>query len=238
MDNFHSDPCDKMLKYLTTFFHPTNIEDGFSLAIRSGSQGARLTHNHETQYWYINQTLNLWREIAHEMFYLWMMSDDDMLDNDYRLRDTGQGLQRLQSCPSVSKAMHTILHKAQQKAGMWVGSSVIHLGDSNVPNAFMFIDKYNQVARILNPIIATLEKIEDIAKDEGIHTYIRDNFGGVTNLRKQIVCDFFRMAFDGSGADNFFSAGNELDSVCSLFVTFEQVGEKILMNASATLFSL
>ncbi|KAF8927784.1 hypothetical protein EDD21DRAFT_379528 [Dissophora ornata] len=205
------DPCDKMLKYLTTYFKPTTAEENFSLAIRSGSQGARLTHNHETQYWYINQTLNLWREIAHEMFYLWMLSDQDMLNNDYRLRDTGQGLQRLQSCPAVSKAMHTILHKAQQKAGVWVGSSVIHLGDSNVPNAFLFIDKYNQVARILNPIILTLEKIEDIAKDEGINAYIRDSFGGVTNLRKMIVCDFFRMAFDGSGADNFFSAGSCID---------------------------
>ncbi|KAG9327461.1 hypothetical protein KVV02_000410 [Mortierella alpina] len=205
------DPCDKMLKYLTKFFLPTSIEEGFSLAIQSGRQGARLTHDHETQYWYINQTLNLWREIAHEMFYLWMLSDDDMLNNDYRLRDTGQGLQRLQSCPAVSKAMHTILHKAQQKAGVWVGSSVIHLGDSNVPNAFMFIDKYNQVARILNPIILCLEKIGDIAKDEGIHAYIRDTFGGVNNLQKTIVCDFFRMAFDGSGADNFFSAGSCID---------------------------
>ncbi|KAF8935388.1 hypothetical protein BGZ52_011885 [Haplosporangium bisporale] len=205
------DPCDKMLRYLTMFFQPTTTEEGFSLAIQSGRQGARLTHNHETQYWYINQTLNLWREIAHEMFYLWMLSDQDMLDNDYRLRDTGQGLQRLQNCPAVSKAMHTILHKAQQKAGYWVGSSVIHLGDSNVPNAFMFIDKYNQVARILNPIITTLEKIEEIAKDEGIHTYIRDTFGGVQHLRKTIVCDFFRMAFDGSGADNFFSAGSCID---------------------------
>ncbi|KAI8353702.1 hypothetical protein B0O80DRAFT_386562 [Mortierella sp. GBAus27b] len=205
------DPCDKMLKYLTTFFHPTNMEEGFSLAIQSGRQGARLTHNHETQYWYINQTLNLWREIAHEMFYLWMLSDDDLLGNDYRLRDTGQGLQRLQSCPSVSRAMHTILHKAQQKAGYWVGSSAIHLGDINVPNAFMFIDKYNQVARILNPIVLTLEKLDDIIKDDGMNAYIRDTFGGVPNLRKTILSDFFRMAFDGSGADNFFSAGSCID---------------------------
>ncbi|KAF9579841.1 hypothetical protein BGW38_003733, partial [Lunasporangiospora selenospora] len=205
------DPCDKMLKYLTQFFQPNAVEDGYSLAIQSGRQGARLTHNHETQYWYINQTLNLWREIAHEMFYLWMLADDDMLNNDYRLRDTGQGLQRLQSCPSISKAMHTILHKAQQKAGYWVGSSVIHLGDSNVPNAFMFIDKYNQVARILNPIISTLDKLEEIVKDDGISTYINDTYGGVQSLRKEIVCDFFRSAFDGSGADNFFSAGSCID---------------------------
>ncbi|KAF9969945.1 hypothetical protein BGZ73_007493 [Actinomortierella ambigua] len=205
------DPCDKMLKYLTMFFSPNSFEDGYSLAIQYGQGGARLTHDHETQYWYINQTLNLWREIAHEMFYLWKLSDKDMLGNDYRLRDTGQGLHRMQDCPAVSKAMHRILHSAQQRARRWIGSSVIHLGDSNVPNAFMFIDKYNQVARILNPIVLTLEKIEVIAKDEDIHEYLRNTYGGVQELRKQIVCDFFRHAFDGSGADNFFSAGSCID---------------------------
>jgi hypothetical protein len=74
---------------------------------------------------------------------LWSLSDQDLLSehNTYRLRDTGQGLNRVQMCPAVSKCMHSILHRAQQKAGYWVGSSVIHLGDKNVPNALMFIDK-------------------------------------------------------------------------------------------------
>ena len=77
------------------------------------------------------------------MFKLWTMADYDMLseDNTYRLRDTGQGLNRVQGCASVSRVMHGILHKAQQKARHWVGSSVIHLGDKNVPNALVFIDK-------------------------------------------------------------------------------------------------
>jgi hypothetical protein len=45
----------------------------------------------------------------------------------------------------VLKAVKRILHEAQKKCGVWVGSSVVHLGDDNVPNALHFIDKYNQV---------------------------------------------------------------------------------------------
>ncbi len=38
-------------------------------------------------------------------------------------------------------------------------------------------------------------------------TYIKSGFGGVENAKKIILADFFRHAFDGSGADNFFDAG-------------------------------
>ncbi len=58
-----------------------------------------------------------------------------------------QGLQRVQQAPAISKAMHSLLWRCQQRIGHWVGSSVIHLGDHNVPNALMFIDKYTQVGR-------------------------------------------------------------------------------------------
>ena len=39
--------------------------------------------------------------------------------------------------------------------------------DHNVPNALNFIDKYNQVARILGPISITLGNIERLYKEDG-----------------------------------------------------------------------
>jgi hypothetical protein len=150
------DPCDRMIALLQTYFRPDSSEPGFNLGIGYGQGGARLTHSHEKQYQYVLQSLSLWREMNHNMFKLWCLSEQDMLDetNGYRLRDTGQGLNRVQGCPNVARAVHAILHATQQRVGSWVGSSVVHLGDTNVPNALMFIDKYTQVSRILSPIVS------------------------------------------------------------------------------------
>ncbi|KAI8369389.1 uncharacterized protein BYT42DRAFT_584225 [Radiomyces spectabilis] len=207
------DPCEKMLRYLERYFHPSEAEAGYSLSIAAGAEGHRLSHDHETQYIYVNQTLKLWREILNEMFMLWTLADQDMLStsNPYRLCQTGQGLHRVQACPAVSREMHRTLFKAQKKAGTWIGSSVIHLGDKNVPNALMFIDKYNQVARILGPICITLDKLEELSRNEGLQKFINKKFGSVDRCRKEILADFFRGAFDGSGADNFYDAGSCID---------------------------
>ncbi|KAI9090158.1 hypothetical protein DFS34DRAFT_637830 [Phlyctochytrium arcticum] len=207
------DPCDKMIAYLQQFFDANKEETGFSLAIRSGKGGARLSHDHNKQYQYVLQSLTLWREIMHDMFMLWTLAEQDLLspNNPYRLRDTGQGLNRVQPAPKVSRMMHTILHRAQQRVGYWVGSSVIHLGDHNVPNALMFIDKYTQIYRILLPICNTLNQIDNLHKNPGLAKYIDEQFNGPDNLRKTILVDFFRHAFDGSGADNFFDAGSCID---------------------------
>ncbi|KAJ3076375.1 hypothetical protein HDU98_003629 [Podochytrium sp. JEL0797] len=208
------DPCDKMIAYLQSNFSPDKPNKPFSLAISAGYGGARLSHDHKKQYNFVLQSLTLWREIMHDMFMLWGLAENDLLSetNGYRLRDTGQGLNRMQAAPKTSRLMHTVLHRAQQRVGYWVGSSVIHMGDANVPNALMFIDKYTQIYRILLPIVRCLESIDDLAKNnDGISKYFDDTFGGPDMLRLHILSDFFRHAFDGSGADNFFSAGSCID---------------------------
>ncbi|KAJ3013577.1 hypothetical protein HKX48_005663 [Thoreauomyces humboldtii] len=208
------DPCDKMIEHLQRYFQPNDPEDSFSLAIRTGRGGARLSHDHSKQYAYVIQSLTLWREIMHDMFMVWTLAEGDLLaeNNMYRLRDTGQGLNRVQAAPKVSRMMHTILHRAQKKVGYWVGSSVIHLGDHNVPNALIFIDKYTQIYRILLPICNCLSQLPVLVeKDAGVAKYIDSEFDGVENLTKTILADFFRHAFDGSGADNFFDAGSCID---------------------------
>ncbi|KAG6850643.1 hypothetical protein H0H93_010835 [Arthromyces matolae] len=208
------DPCERMINYLKEYFHPTQAKDNkSSLAIRSGKNGARLSHDHGKQYAYVLQSLTLWREILHDMFHLWSLAEQDLLAENvpYRLRDTGQGLNRVQASPKTSRMMHNILHKAQRSVGTWIGSSVIHMGDHNVPNALMFIDKYTQIYRILLPICTTLSLIPSLATKPAIRSYIDDEFGSTDNLIREILGDFFRHGFDGSGADNFFDAGSCID---------------------------
>eukprot|EP01095_Lingulamoeba_sp_RSL-Kostka_P009020 TRINITY_DN3077_c4_g2_i2.p1 TRINITY_DN3077_c4_g2~~TRINITY_DN3077_c4_g2_i2.p1 ORF type:complete len:632 (-),score=224.65 TRINITY_DN3077_c4_g2_i2:123-2018(-) len=213
---FNRDPIDKMIELLTSFFSPKKYEEKYSLSIFGGQDGSRLTHSHERQYHYCLQSLTLWREISNDMFRLWYLADQDLVDNkqDYRLKDTGQGCHRIQQSPRVAQAMREILHRVQKKVGQgseWVGSSVVHLGDDNVPNALMFIDKYTQVPRILNPIVLTIKNLPGLLKNKGIKKYVDQAFGGPEELKKLILWDFFRHAFDGSGADNFFDAGSCID---------------------------
>jgi hypothetical protein len=50
-------------------------------------------------------------------------------------------------------------------------------GDHNVPNALMFIDKYNQVPRILNPIVLCIEKIDELMQNPKLAKYLQ-SLGG------------------------------------------------------------
>ncbi|KAH7333769.1 hypothetical protein B0J17DRAFT_676790 [Rhizoctonia solani] len=215
------DPCEIMIGYLKKYFHPTKctptktVEEAAkveqpSLAIRNGRNGARLSHDHSKQYTYVLQSLTLWREILGDMFHLWTLAETDLLSTTgpYRLRDTGQGLNRVQHAPKTSREMHAILGRAQRDLGSWVGSSVIHMGDHNVPNALLFIDKYSQVYRILLPITNVLSHISN---DPRVRGYAIREFGGVEEATRMVLVDFFRSAFDGSGADSYFDAGSCID---------------------------
>jgi hypothetical protein len=164
---FNRDPVVKMIDLLQAYFKPDSHEAGFSLAITAGQGGARLSHSHTHQFEYVLQSMTLWRHILHNMYkvtqhfvtctranpvnsdvlihlvlasQLWFMAEADLLDpaNRYRLMDTGQGLNRVQNCPRVGRAMASILYQTQRELGSWVGSSVIHLGDRNVPNSLMY----------------------------------------------------------------------------------------------------
>jgi hypothetical protein len=101
-------------------------------------------------------------------------------------------------------------------SGAWVGSSVVHLGDHNVPNAFVFLDKYTQVSRILGPIVLVIESIPRMLRDHpALGEYVRAEFGTAENLVTAILSDFFRHGFDGGGADNFFDAGSVRQEACA-----------------------
>lgn len=211
---FNREPCDRLLNLLKEYFDPNDPGPSeYSLSIQEGVGGARLSHPHQRQYTFVLQSMTLWREVLDNMFQLWHLAEEDLLDEEhpYQLADTGQGHQRVQKSPRSVVAMQKILAKVQRKVGGWVGSSTVHLGDHNVPNALMFIDKYIQVPRFLGPLVLTLDKIPTLASSSsGMKAYI-DSFGGSQKLQKLILADFFRHAFDGSGADNFFDAGSCID---------------------------
>ena len=57
---FNRDPVDRMIGYLRTCFRPDGFQDGYSLGISIGVNGARLYHSHERQYHYVLQSLMLW----------------------------------------------------------------------------------------------------------------------------------------------------------------------------------
>ncbi|KAI2513699.1 Protein of unknown function (DUF2009) [Fragilaria crotonensis] len=187
-----------------------NLRYGFSAFSTSGSTGPTLSHSHSTQYTFCWQSLRLWQKVQRHMHKLWVCADEDLLSTStsYQLYNTGQGLHRVQSCPSVAKVMRSLLTSTQSEAGApWVGLSVIHLGDRDVPNALVFIDKYTQIPRFLNPICSFLHDLDTVTADEAgesnvvFKNYITTNFGTPDRLRKLVLCDYFKHGFDGSGDD-------------------------------------
>eukprot|EP01064_Diplonema_japonicum_P034326 TRINITY_DN7079_c0_g1_i1.p1 TRINITY_DN7079_c0_g1~~TRINITY_DN7079_c0_g1_i1.p1 ORF type:complete len:470 (+),score=112.07 TRINITY_DN7079_c0_g1_i1:47-1456(+) len=197
----------KMIDLLKQYFHP---ETGLSINEKYGDisigrgGGSMLSHSHHSHYYYVLESLTLWKCIMSDIFNLWSVAEADMLDpsRQYRMRNTGQGTHRMKSAPLTGSAMRSHIAEAQrQMGGKWVGSQIVHLGDDDVPNALVFIDKYTQVPRIINPIIKVVEAIDTIAELPGQGAYLERKFGSPEDCKVAILQDFFRHAFDGSGDD-------------------------------------
>jgi Protein of unknown function (DUF2009) len=177
---------------------------GLSAYGSGGNEGPTLSHSHGTQYVFVWQSLRLWCKVMRNMHRLWVCADDDLLSTTttYHLFNTGQGLNRVQACPKAGKVMRSLLHSTQQEAGAaWVGLSVIHLGDRDVPNALVFIDKYTQIPRFLSPIVTFVQSIPDLCEDKRIGNYIKEHFGSEEKLKLTVLADYFKHGFDGSGDD-------------------------------------
>jgi len=219
--NSNRAPIDATLALLRKHFDPRRFPEGPPpqklLAIQDGGSGARLSHPHARQFKFAEQSLLLWREIVGDMFRHWHGAEADLLSGDapYALRDTGQGLQRVQPCPRSYAAMRQTLARASRSSSSgeaWVGSSMIHMGDHNVPNALVFLDKYAQVARILRPLVSVLARARQLCGDDPeLKRLVDDAFGSPEDFEVSVLADFFRHAFDGSGADNFYDAGSCVD---------------------------
>lgn len=221
-------PAQQMLKFLEDNFDPEREEKPFSLTLRGSSRGVysspsslyskyglsayssgssegpTLSHSHSTQYTFVWQSLRLWCKVMRHMHRLWVCADDDLLSttSSYHLYNTGQGLNRVQNCPRVRKVMSNLLHQTQTEAGTsWVGLSVIHLGDRDVPNALIFIDKYTQIPRFLSPLVKFLQDLPELCSDERVGNYVLEHFGSVQKLKMTVLADYFKHGFDGSGDD-------------------------------------
>ena len=100
--------------------------------------------------------------------------------------------------------------KAQQHTTTWNYDFRTHVNGPRSTRRFsrLILRLLSQVSRILGPIVSCLEQLAVLhEKDDHIKTLIDTGYGGLEKLKKDILFDFFRSAFDGSGADNFFDAG-------------------------------
>ena len=66
-------------------------------------------------------------------------------------------------------------------------------------SALVFIDKYTQVPRILAPIVQCIESLPKLVEDSAFHAYVSQEWGSIDGLRLQILSDFFKHGFEGSG---------------------------------------
>lgn len=215
-------PIRKLKIWLAEF---KSLEDEHSLAIRSGKGGACLSHSHRQQIGYVMEALTLWEEVHKNIFAFWETVEDDMVTDcrGYRYRDTGQGFHRVCGGSSTYGLMMAAISRAHEKMGGWVGSKVVHLGDNDVPNPLVFIDKYTIIPRLLSPIVQCIESLDAAFSDDepypGFRKLLLGNCTSPEQLKRGVLADFFRHGFDGSGDDGGSCIDGRLTSAwnwCSL----------------------
>lgn len=208
-------PIKKLVSWLELYFVKDKAQSP-SIEIRSGRNGSCLSHNHDTQVQYVKESLTLWHIIQRDIFDFWQTVEEDMIldcRGSYRFCDTGQGYHRMLAAPKTFGRMNSALSEAHQAMGGWVGIKVVHLGDRDVPNALVFIDKYTIIPKMLTPIVQTIERLDEIFDEEkqelhpGVRNLLLSKYGSGDSLKRKILADFFKHAFDGSGDDG----GNCID---------------------------
>ncbi|CBZ26211.1 conserved hypothetical protein [Leishmania mexicana MHOM/GT/2001/U1103] len=219
---FNTRPLRTLRRWLSRDFESLPSDDVYSISIRHGRGGACFTHSHATHCQYVAESLLLWENVQKNILNLWEAAEDDMLvegQGQYVVSNTGQGFHRMCSAPRSYGVMSRLVRDTEQRMGGWVGIKVIHLGDRDVPNPLVFIDKYTVIPRLVKPVVQTLHALryvfhEEDEEEEGqpqvAHEY--DNYPGLRNLLRSkyhsyaelmmmILSDFFKHAFDGSGDD-------------------------------------
>ncbi|CCW61149.1 unnamed protein product [Phytomonas sp. EM1] len=200
-------------------FQSMDSSSVYNLSISAGRGGARFSHNHKLQCQYVRESLYLWETVQRRIFEMWEVAEADMLVDGggrYDFVNTGQGYHRMCFAPKSYSAMSACVQHAEHRMGGWVGIKVIHLGDRDVPNPLVFIDKYTVIPRIVQPIVHVLRELQrafgkgDCRDDEktgesitypGLKGFLESKYGSYEKLKLMILSDFFKHAFDGSGDD-------------------------------------
>ncbi|KEG12861.1 hypothetical protein DQ04_01371080 [Trypanosoma grayi] len=203
-------PLQWMRHVIRTEFFRLEPQSKHNLSIRAGVGGAKFSHDHRRQCQYVMESLTLWENVQRNIFEFWQVSEDDMLiegEGFYSFTNTGQGFHRMCRAPRSYARMERCVSEADREMGGWVGIKVIHLGDRDVPNPLVFIDKYTVIPRIVQPIMHTVTALERIFSPDtpeehpGIRNLLRTKYNSYEELRMTILSDFFRHGFDGSGDD-------------------------------------
>ncbi|KPA81365.1 hypothetical protein ABB37_03749 [Leptomonas pyrrhocoris] len=215
-------PLRALRRYIERDFEPLPSDNPYTVSIRHGRDGACFTHTHSTHCQYVMESLLLWENVQKHILELWEVAENDMLVDgrgQYVVTNTGQGFHRMCSAPQSCRAMSQLVQETEKRMGGWVGIKVIHLGDRDVPNPLVFIDKYTVIPHIVQPVVQTLRALryvfhEEDEEDEGqpqlaneysnypgVRNLLRSKYHSYAELRMMILSDFFKHGFDGSGDD-------------------------------------